>query len=370
MAHKVMIFSSVHQYDDSRVFHKEAKSLAEAGYVVELHALADFTRKEEAGVRIVGVKRQNKRWKRLLLGWQLYKRALKSGADIYHFHDPELLPWGYLIKLRTGSPVIYDSHEDLPKQIYTKQWIPAPLRKPISKMVERIEKGLAKRLTAVITATESIQQQFKQVSRVEVIKNYPLKMNHIQVDSSEKNIILYVGGISYLRGFREMVQMMDYIPPHLKAELHLIGPVQHIDEQELDRDQLAKKNITWHGRVPFDEVKKWLSKGKVGLVCLHPIENYRESLPIKMFEYMAAGLPLVATDFPLWKEIIHTSKCGETCDAYDPQDIAKKVTGILEDHEKQMAMGESGRKAFEELYNWKTQEQKLIHLYRDLLPKD
>lgn len=369
MAAKVMIFSSVHPYDDSRIYHKQAKSLAAKGYNVELHAVADFDEKVEHGVRIIGVKRMNKKWKRLINGWILYRRALKSGADIFHFHDPELLPWGALLAWRTGCPVIYDSHEDLPKQIHTKPWIPASIRRPLSKLVHKVEKGLAKKLAAVITATESIAGQFAGVKRVEVIKNYPLPMPAVEKAEDEGNKILYIGGVSYLRGYREMIQMMDYLPAELNAELHIIGPLQHIRAEDQEEAALRAKRVYLHGRVPFEEVKEWLGKGKVGLVCLHPVENYRESLPIKMFEYMAAGLPLIATDFPMWREIVEKSGCGFTVDALNPQEMAEKVTRILTDNALRERMSKEGRRAHEEVYNWYVEEQKLITLYTGLLAK-
>jgi glycosyltransferase involved in cell wall biosynthesis len=230
-----------------------------------------------------------------------------------------------------------------------------------------VEKGLAKRLAAVITATDSIQEQFRGAKQVTVIKNYPLPMPKIEKEDDGVNRILYVGGISYLRGYREMIAMMDHLPGELKAELHLIGPLQHIAPEDQDRERLKQKRVYLHGRIPYEEVQKWLTKGKVGLVCLHPVENYRESLPIKMFEYMAAGLPLVATDFPLWREIVETSNCGLIADALNPKDIAEKVTRILTDEALRQKMSEDGRRAHEEIYNWHVEEEKLLALYEKLL---
>jgi glycosyltransferase involved in cell wall biosynthesis len=321
----------------------------------------------EDGVRIVGVKRMNKKWKRLLAGWTLYRRAIRSGADIFHFHDPELLPWGVLLAWRTGCPVIYDAHEDLPKQIHTKPWIPAKLRGPLSRIAHLVEKGLARRLAAVITATDSIRDQFKSAKRTVVIKNYPLPMPPIDREEDGVNRILYVGGISYLRGYREMIRMMDHLPAELNAELHLIGPLQHIRPEDRNEEELRQKRVYLHGRIPFEEVQKWLARGKVGMVCLHPVENYREALPIKMFEYMAAGLPLVATNFPMWKEIVESSGCGFVADALDPRDMAEKVACILSDETLRRRMGEDGRKAHEEKYNWQVEEKKLLELYEVLL---
>lgn len=365
---KVMMFSSVHPYDDSRIFHKEAVSLVKAGYQVELHAVADFEHKEEQGVQIFGIKRRS-RWKRIMNGYELYQRALKSDADLFHFHDPELLPWGYLIHRKTGKPVIYDAHEDLPKQIHTKPWIPVPLRGIVSKIVKIVEKGFAKRLTAVVTVVESIEEQFRKggAKRVQLIKNYPLFVPGVERVDDGVNRILYVGGISYLRGYQEMIRMMDYLPEHLNAELHLIGPLQFIKEEDRDEEKFRQKKIYLHGRISFREVQQWYAKGKIGLVCLHPVENYLHALPIKLFEYMSMGLPQIVTDIPMWKEIVESNHTGLTVDALNPKAIAEKVTRILEDEELYQKLSENSRKAFEETYNWQREEKRLIQLYEELL---
>src|SRR5690606_10003174 len=164
----------------------------------------------------------------------------------------------------------------------------------------------------------------------------------------------------------EMIAMMDHIPPELGAELHLIGPLQYIDEEDRDPERLKEKGIHLHGVVPFREIPEWLAKGKVGLVCLHPVDNYREALPIKMFEYMAAGLPVVATDFPLWRRILEESGCGVTVDPLNPADMAEKVTALLKDDPMRQRMGKNGRRAFLEKYNWRAEETKLLDLYREL----
>lgn len=360
-----MIFSSVHPYDDARIFHKQAVSLSRAGYEVELHAVADFHEKVEQGVRIIGLIPRRGKLNRLRRGWECYKRAIRSQADIFHFHDPELLPWGALIRKRTGKPVIYDAHEDLPKQIHTKPYIPDYLKGIVSKTVRFVEKRLAVQLTGVITATDPIAEQFQagKAARVQVIKNYPLSLPITEHPLPERNQIVYVGGISYLRGYREMIQMMDYLPSELQAELHLIGPLQHIAEADRDIERLQQKNVHIHGRIPFEAVRQWLLEAKVGMVCLHPVENYRESLPIKLFEYMSAGLPLVATDFPLWQKIVEDSNCGYVVDALNPQAMAEKVAHLLRDTATWQAQSTSGIEAFQTRYNWGVEEEKLLRFY-------
>ncbi|MDR6225551.1 glycosyltransferase family 4 protein [Desmospora profundinema] len=366
MKGKAVILSSVHRWNDSRIFHKQAVSLARAGWSVELHALADFEERMEQGVHIIGLSFPKNKWVRLKSGRELFRRALASGGDLFHIHDPELLPWAVGIRRRTGKPVIYDAHEDLPQQITTKLWIPPWVRPWLSRVADRVEKGMARRLSAVVTVTEPIAKKFSRVDRVSVIKNYPLPIRTGEREQGGPLRILYVGGISYLRGYREMIVMMDHLPKELGAELHLIGPLQHIRPEDRDEAALKEKKVFLHGRIPFGDVQSWLLSGSVGLVCLHPVENYRESLPIKLFEYMAAGLPVVATDFPLWRGILEDSGAGVTVDPLDPVAMARQVAALLQDPDRRRYMGEQGRKAFSDVYNWCAEEKKLVRLYQEL----
>ncbi|MCS1352249.1 glycosyltransferase family 4 protein [Mechercharimyces sp. CAU 1602] len=369
---KVFIFSSVHRYDDVRIFHKQALSLVQAGYCVEIHAPADFDEQFIQGVYVKGMKPARNRCHRLWQGWQLYRRGLSSKADLFHFHDPELLYWGWKLGQKSGRPVIYDAHEDLPKQIHTKPWIPLWLRPWVSTWVKRVEKRLARHMSAVVTATNSIAASFQMegVSQVTVIKNYPLPFKgKPMLEMSGENALLYVGGISYLRGYREMIAMMERLPADLAPTLHLIGPLQHIEVSVEEIEKLRQQGIYLHGRIPFDEVQNWLASGAVGMVCLHPLENYRESLPIKLFEYMAAGIPVVATDFPLWRDIVVGNQCGVVVDPLNPEEMAEEVLKLLQDKGLRNRMGENGKRAYQREFNWKQEANKLITLYSSLISK-
>jgi glycosyltransferase involved in cell wall biosynthesis len=127
------------------------------------------------------------------------------------------------------------------------------------------------------------------------------------------------------------------------------------------------KSVKFLGYLNREDVNKILSESKVGLVTLHPIPNYLESLPVKMFEYMSAGIPVVASDFPLWKEIIEGNKCGICVDPLNPKEIAKAVNYIIDNPKEAQKMGENGKKAVENKYNWKIEEKKLLNLYKGIL---
>ena len=150
MKNKVCILTSVHPPFDARIFHKEAKSLVKAGYDV---TLID-------GVKIINLQKPRNRSERMTKTvWSAYRKAVQLDADIYHFHDPELMPLATALKI-IGCKVIYDIHEDLPRQILSKEWLPVVLRKPIAGFMSGLDWLAAKVFDAIVPATPKIASRF------------------------------------------------------------------------------------------------------------------------------------------------------------------------------------------------------------------
>ena len=172
---KVCHMTTVHTQQDTRIFIKECTTLFQAGY--DLSLIVQHKQDEVLnGIKVLAVDNPNGHWKRMTKTVrQVYKQALECNADIYHFHDPELILIGLLLK-RQGKKVIYDVHEDLPKDIYYKPWIPKYFKLIISKIAEKIERYASKKFDAVVTSTPFIAQRFNDYSTKKVvdIKNYPL----------------------------------------------------------------------------------------------------------------------------------------------------------------------------------------------------
>lgn len=363
---KICHFTSAHRPYDVRIFLKECTSLANAGFEVFLVA-ANCTEEEKNGVKIINVPVPDAgRIKRIInTAPRIYKKALSLNADIYHFHDPELLP--YALKLiRKGKKVIYDAHEDLPRQISGKHWIPALFRKPVAAAVESYEDYVCKRLSCIITSTPAIRERFLKINSHTIdVCNYPLlnEISEMPVWSERKQEICYVGSISVIRGVRELVQAMNglegirlnmagaWSPETLKAELESYPGWEKVHE---------------YGFVDRQGIVSILNRSKIGIVTLYPQSNYLESLPIKMFEYMLAGIPVIASDFPLWREIVMGNNCGICIDPQDPSQISQAVDRILADDEMARKMGENGRKAVLDKYSWKNEEKKLLEVYEQL----
>jgi len=368
--YSVCHITSVHPAFDVRIFHKECTSVARAGYKTVLIA-TDCEACIKSGVFIKSVShRRGGRVKRIFLtAWRVYRKGVAENADLYHFHDPELLPFGFLLKVR-GKKVIYDAHENVPEDILAKDWIPRPFRRLIYSLVKFLENWIAKRLDCVVAATPSIYNRFKvQNCNVVNVNNYPIigeLLFNGNNNSITSNSICYVGAIDEYRGIREMVAAVyksgmilllagDFSPKALRDEIVKIEGWHHVKE---------------FGRVSRREVAQIFRESIAGLVIFHPGPNHTDSQPNKLFEYMSANLPIIASNFPLWKEIIEGNQCGICVDPLNLEEISNAIKWIHENPTKAAEMGKNGYRAVVDKYNWDFESKKLLNLYSHLLFTD
>lgn len=364
---KICHLTSVHSQTDTRIFIKECRSLAEAGFEVHFVVPGASTTLIE-GVHLHGVtKETGNRLKRMTKTVDhVYKKGLEIDADVYHFHDPELIPIGLKLKKR-GKKVIYDVHEDVPRQILTKMWLPKITRRLVSKVVEKYENKSAKKFDVIVTATPFIRERFLKIGcNAHDINNYPL-IDELKIDctswSDKENTICYVGGISFIRGIKEMVEALEIAND---VSLLLGGEFAIQSEKEVVMKLKGWEKVIELGFLDRDGVKNTYRKSKAGMVTLQPTINYIDALPVKMFEYMAAGIPVIASDFPLWKGIIEKSQCGICVDPLNISRIAEAINWIIENPKAAEQMGKNGRRAVEAEYNWEQESNKLILIYKSL----
>ena len=366
--YKICHLSSAHPASDIRIFHKECVSLAKDERF-DVYLLTINSRTEKINnVQLVSVESKSKnRFTRILNSSRaVYKKALELDADIYHFHDPELLPYGLKL-IRRGKIVIYDAHEDVPRQILSKHWIPLFLRKSIANLYEKYENYVSSRLSYIVTSTPTIEKRYKKINLKSIaVCNYPiLEENGILPDwNSRENEMCYVGGITVIRGIIEIVKVLEN---DNKLRVNLAGAFSPLGLREDLQKSKAWQQVNEYGVVDRNKVVEILNKSKIGMVTLHPKANYIDSLPIKMFEYMYAGIPVIASNFPLWEEIILESRCGYCVDPFNIQETTRLIQNLLSNDSLAKEMGGNGRKAVLEKYNWRIEEKKLISIYLKLL---
>ncbi len=363
---KVCHITTVHPSFDKRIFHKECKTLAKAGYDVIL--IAQHEKDEVVDkIKIIALPKPKNGFERILFSSQkAYKLALKQKVDIYHFHDPEFLPWAIKLKKKTGTKIIYDVHEDYPEQILSKHWIPKFLKKIISRVFNFYEKKAAQNFDLIITATPDIKKNFGEMN-ADDIKNYPIILDSkFFGDSTAPKVknyynLIYVGGLERVRGIKEIIQSLKFINPKYNVKLKLAGNFPDKNFKNEVKKLKEWSRVEFLGWIPFEKMIETVSD--IGLVCLHPLKRFLTSLPVKMFEYMAAGIPIIASNFPLWKEIVEKNGCGICVNPLDPKEIARAIEYLIEHPEETKKMGENGKKAVLEKYNWENEGKKLLEVY-------
>ncbi|MBA3430111.1 MAG: glycosyltransferase family 4 protein [Actinobacteria bacterium] len=354
---------------DIRIFHREARTLAQAGHEVVLIAPGDGASRVVGGVRCIAVPRARGRRERMLrTPIEIYRAARAVKADVYHLHDPELLPIGILLKAQ-GNQVVYDVHEDYPADVRHKLWLNARARPLVAMAVRLLEIFASWRLDAVVAATPPIARRFPS-SKTSVVQNFPdiaeTSLAPTRPYEQRPESFVYVGGISEMRGIREVVTAMGLLRATSSARLLLAGDF-HPPGLRVDLSALPGwERVDVLGWLSREEVSSLLGDARAGIVSLHPMPNHIESYPIKLFEYMQWGLPIIASNFPLWKRLVADTGCGLLVDPLNPSEVGAAMQWILEHPGEAAEMGAQGRKTAQKFYSWQREGAKLIGLYERL----
>jgi glycosyltransferase involved in cell wall biosynthesis len=343
-------------------------SLAGQGYEVML-IVADGKGDEiNQGINIMDVGASKGRFDRIRNApKRVFAKAAALKADLYHLHDPELIPIGLKLK-RMGYRVIFDSHEDVPRQMLGKSYLNKPTLWLIAKGFAEYEKRACTKLDGVIAATPSIRDKFLAINpQTEVINNFPLLHELNQKGSwvKKRKEVCYVGSIDINRGIQELCLAMGQTKSG--ARLNLAGEFSEPEIKLKVQHIKGWQNINELKVVDRAGVKQILCQSIAGLVTFRPLPNHVNAQPNKMFEYMSAGIPLIASDFPLWRKIINENDCGLLINPLDSAAIAKAIDYVIENPNEAERMGKNGRRAVEEIFNWGQEEKKLLQFYEQIL---
>ncbi|MDY0276979.1 MAG: glycosyltransferase [Acholeplasma sp.] len=367
---KVCHVTSAHSRFDVRIFNKEVRSL-KSQFDISIIVGDEFPNQTIDGVEIIstGFKAKNRLSRMWLSVNHIKKLLIVHNADIYHFHDPELLR---LVKTMTklGKKVVFDSHEDYLLTIGEKKWIPIFLRKIVHSMYKHYEKRVIKLLCGAVVCYHWTYDRYKTyIDNVQLVFNYPIINNDkLPIIDYESKNIAYAGGISNQWMHHNLIDALDGMKD---VTLFLAGNVDSIYGRELMKKP-GWRNVRYFGKISHQDVyENVYGKSSVGVALLDYIPQCMKTIGnlsnTKLFEYMYLGLPVIGTDFQLWKEVIEVENCGVCVNPHDVAQIREAILKLTSNPTLSKQMGENGKKAINEKYNWNNEFIKLELVYKRIL---
>lgn len=368
---KVVHITTVHHPLDPRIYYKECLSLHKAGFDVTLIVPEEEGIQEKSPINIVSIKKRKSRLKRVFLSTvEALKQARSLNADIYHIHDPELLLVAWLLK-KKGNVVVYDIHEDYETSIMQKEYLKKPIRLFMSKSFKFAEKILSHNLELCL-AEKYYKEKYP---NGECVLNYPLvdenamKPEYKLSKGKSTTKLIYTGNISQDRGAAIHAQLPTIDD---KVTVHFFGKCPNKLAREMNDIAGEKKDklfIEGKGRyVPKDEIDFQYLNGEwlAGLALFPPTEHYMKKELTKFFEYMSAGLPIICSDFPAWKELVEKYQCGIAVDPLDNEQIKDAIEYLKTNPSEAERMGINGQKAVKKYLNWNNEAEKLQEWYGEI----
>lgn len=354
---RVVVCTIVHHPADARIYHRQIKALLDAGHEVDY--LAPVSTKDiisEQASPLLHVTPLPRAAGRRRLGALLAARKQltrhASAADVVLLHDPELLL--ALPRVKRGATV-WDVHEDTAAALRTKPWLPRPLRPPTAMAVHAAER-IAERRMHLILAERGYVSRFR--------KPHPVVPNTTYVPAAPAGYdgqrrVVYVGHLSPDRGVAEMVSLAALLRPHGIA-VHLIGPADARARALIEASARADGGVHWHGFVPNDEAMRLVDGALTGLSLLQDEPNFRHSLPTKVVEYMARGVPVVSTPLPAARELVERYDCGFVVPFGDTERACRAIVALAADPALRTAMGGRGHAAAQDCLGWPADARQFV----------
>ena len=361
---KIAHITSVHKRYDPRICYKQSQSLSNQ-YDTSLIVMDGKGDEKINKLKIVDLGKPKNRILRIIQSpFKLYFFIRKNKFELIHIHDPELIFLGFFLKI-INKRVIFDSHEDFPKQLLTKDWLVWPINYIFSTISNFLEKYLYHIFDYVIVADEDVSRKFKKYGiEVECIKNYPMLTVNPLDWKDRNNEVSYLGALSFDRGTDVIVDSLELINQNIN--INLIGSFANNSIKEYVKASHNFKRVKLWGYQKIKDAYKITRKSKIGLIPLKNIPNYEFAEPTKLYEYMMLEIPVICTNIPLWSKIIKQNKCGIMVEN-NVEDISKAINFLMNNEKTAKQMGKNGRTAILKKLNWKVESKKLLKIYKKVL---
>lgn len=359
---RVLVLTVVHHPLDARIHHRQVTALLDAGH--EVVYAAPFTGygvpRDEVDPRVVAVDvPRATRWARLSALRQA-RSCLRSRAgdvDVAILHDPELLLAGAGLARRL--PIIWDVHEDLAASFDDKTWVPRWLVPALRDVVRRLERWAEGTVTLML-AEEGYRARFR--GEHPVVPNLPPLPPRPR--GPEDDRVVYVGRVSRLRGALELAEVGEALAG-AGLRLEVMGSIDGDVEDHLRRAEHAG-HLHLEGFVRNDSAMARLDGALAGLSLLHDHENYRHSLPTKVVEYQAAGVPVVTTPLAPAVDLVERCRSGLVVPFADPSAAVEAILALADDRPRARRLGAAGRAAAEAGLSWDAAAPAFVRFVEDV----
>ena len=362
---KIAQLTTVHKRYDPRIFNKICVSLAKRGdnqvYLLVGDSLGDEY-KDAVRIIDVGGGQRGRFFRMLITSRKLLKKAIELNCDIYHFHDPELIPIGLYLKV-SGKKVIYDIHEQLDLQIGEKNWIPIHLRRTLANIFRYFEKWACGYFNALIVPQESMLKVYSSYAPTYLVANFPVKYitTNSFPNSVEKTRLLYSGTISESRGIWNMLNLIvelnkfssDYI-------LTLAGELDPLLLEKLELHQ-GWRFTKYLGELSKEDIYCVYKENDIGLVLFNNLGQYYMAYSVKLFEYMQNGLFVVMPDFGDWLPFNSKYNVGINADPKDSTSLASRIDQLSQ--LKISTIRQQNIITANDFFTWESEETKLASAY-------
>ena len=367
---KILLASSLHRWNDVRIFHKEACSLA-VKYDVTVMGVASESISNSGEIRILTLPRPTSLLRRFLNWGKVLEESVSGVYAIFHFHDPELLWIGFVVKL-FRIKVIYDVHEDTRAAAQIREWIPQLLRGILGGLVHVFELFGQWIFNGVILAEDSYFSNFPANNKTVAIRNFVLVDDSALHFRNQSKRILYAGSVTVARGIGDLldaVAILQREDPEIGATIIGSGPADDKKELEELRSRLPDPaSVEFIDYIDFGKLKKFAQDCHLAVVPLRRTKNYERSIPTKILDYMNWGLPFVYSRLPLTEELFGQHSGGVGFEPGDVEDLARNLRRLLTEKNLYDQLRNEGKSKVSR-FDWSSEEKTLLKLYDRVLRK-
>lgn len=361
--------------NDARIFLRQCKSLHTHGFNVSILTNDGGGDQIVDGIRIIDAKKPWPRWRTLLQAKrQMLSAALDIHADIYQLHSPELLPLGLALR-RAGKIVVYDAHEDMPRHLLEKEWLPRFTRRALSILFEKyLHYALARYDDVVSPHSHVVANLNNKLQKGILIANFPLVCEDWEFSESEysqrEEVLCYSGTVYAYSNQEGIIRTLENFK---NLEYRIAGYIDSGFRERLMASPNSER-VHFFGRLSRQALYEFYNSALIGVVVYDYKLNLGDRLGSygtnKIFEYMEAGLPFICTDYVLWKDIVDRYDCGVCVSPNDPDQLAEAVGYLLRDRKRAYQMGQNGRQAVLREFNWASEEEKYVALFSALASRE